>query len=61
LHIIDFNKSGRKDAKDKVVKFAKEYNIKFKTFDYEIKEDEFYLVFGSFAVVEQFLKVFNAR
>lgn len=61
LHIIDFNKSGRKDAKDKVVKFAKECNIKFKTFDYEIKEDEFYLVFGSFAVVEQFLKVFNAR
>lgn len=48
-------KSERKLATKEIASLAKQLDIPCQDFDY-IKEDEQYLVFGSFVLVEQFLK-----
>lgn len=56
LHVIPMAQNGRKDARDKITTIAKEYNIPLSEFNYKLDSRENYVVFGSFGVVEAFMK-----
>ncbi|NPA50722.1 MAG: bifunctional folylpolyglutamate synthase/dihydrofolate synthase, partial [Epsilonproteobacteria bacterium] len=55
VEIIELKDNKRAINKERLKEILKELNIPFRDFE-NIKEDKEYLVFGSFYVVEEFLK-----
>lgn len=61
VKIINFDSKGRATNKQALKQALKSLDIKFSDFDFSLKDDENYIVFGSFFVAEEFLKWYNER
>lgn len=61
VEILPFESYTRKTGESKIKKTLSELGISWQYFNNKINEDENYLVFGSFHVVEEFLKTMNER
>lgn len=61
LHVIPMGDKLRPNAKERIIAFASQNGIEIKEFDYTLGADRAYVVFGSFGVVEAFLKGMHAK
>ncbi|NLC27997.1 MAG: bifunctional folylpolyglutamate synthase/dihydrofolate synthase [Campylobacteraceae bacterium] len=60
LFIMPLEFKGRESSEKKIEKTARELKIETSLYDFKINPKDFYVVFGSFAVIEGFLKATNA-
>ncbi len=61
LHVIPMGDENRASAQDEIVFFAKKNGIIVKKFDFTLNKEKKYVVFGSFGVIEAFLKGMYAQ
>ncbi len=59
VEIIKFYSPIRKTGEDKIIKTLNSINVSWSYFEGKIDEEKKYLVFGSFCVVDEFLKKLN--
>lgn len=60
LHVIPMIDKGRKSAHEKIKTIAQQFGIEVKEFDFKLNPHKNYVVFGSFGVIEAFMKGMNA-
>lgn len=61
VQILRLKSNKRELGEQKIKEVLRELGILWSYFDYNLKDDEHYLVFGSFYVVEEFLREFDAK